>query len=54
MKKILNLLYPPSCYSCKVTTINAGLCSKCYSKILFAMNNYCNKCGFYYKDIEFK
>jgi competence protein ComFC len=54
MKKILNLLYPPSCYSCKVTTINAGLCSKCYSKILFAMNNYCNKCGFYYKNIEFK
>lgn len=43
--KILNFIYPQSCYLCEEELETAGLCSSCYNKLQLAHRYNCNMCG---------
>ena len=43
---LLNVLYPPTCITCKKECFDANLlCERCWSNIAFVTRAYCNKCG---------
>lgn len=43
--KVLNFIYPQSCYLCEEALESAGLCSNCYNKLQVAHAYNCDMCG---------
>jgi competence protein ComFC len=43
--KILNFIYPQSCYLCEKTLENSGLCSSCFIKLQQSHRYSCDMCG---------
>ena len=44
-RKILDLLFPPLCMSCRTAVGQAGFCAACWSGITFLEGPGCNCCG---------
>lgn len=47
LKKIINFIFPPTCYICKTNLLDEdGLCSKCLDDLSFITRPFCNVCGY--------